>query len=120
MFHCRVYVDGGGWAERGGVQRVGSHGCFVPFILLYLIAIKCRSVRKKNIRAVEMQQDDSGSGSDYGHVDMVATKERINSIRPEVIKAEMMVKGKPIVFQLDSGGASVNILNEKHVMEKNT
>ena len=29
----------------------------------------------------------------------------------------MMVKGKPIVFQLDSG-ASVNILNEKHVMGK--
>ena len=29
----------------------------------------------------------------------------------------MMVKGKPIVFQLDSG-ASVNILNEKHTMGK--
>ena len=34
-----------------------------------------------------------------------------------MIKAEMMVKRKPIAFQLDSG-APVNILNEKHVMGK--
>ena len=62
-------------------------------------------------------ENDSSSGSDYGQVDSITIKEKVNAVSQEMIKAEMMVKGKPIDFQLDSG-ASVNILNEKHVMVK--
>ena len=43
-------------------------------------------------------------------------KDKVNAVRQEVIKAEMIVKGRPI-FQLDNG-ASGNLLNEKHVMGK--
>ena len=63
------------------------------------------------------RENNSSSGSDYGQVDSVTIKEKVNAVSQEMIKAEMMVKGKPIAFQLDSG-ASVNILNEKPVMGK--
>ena len=59
----------------------------------------------------------TSSGSDYGQVDSVTIKEKVNAVSQAMIKAEMMVNGKPIAFQLDSE-ASVNILNEKHVMGK--
>ena len=84
-------------------------------------AVKCKLSRKKRVQIVTTQQydreNDSSSGSDYGQVDSVTIKEKVNAVSQEMIKAEMMVKGKPIAFQLDSG-ASVNILNEKHVMGK--
>ena len=84
-------------------------------------AVKCKLSRKKRVQTVTTQQYDrennSSSGSDYGLVDSVTIKEKVNAVSQEMIKAEMMVKGKPIAFQLDSG-ASVNILNEKHVMGK--
>ena len=84
-------------------------------------AVKCKLSRKRRVQTVTTQQydreNDSSSGSDYGQVDSVTIKEKINAVSQETIKAEMMVKGKPIVFQLDSG-ASVNILNQKHVMGK--
>ena len=50
-------------------------------------------------------------------MDSVTIKEKVNAVSQEMMKAEMMMKGKPISFQLDSG-ASVNILNEKHVTGK--
>ena len=83
--------------------------------------MKCKLSRKKRVQTVTTQQYDrenhSSSGSDYGQVDSVTIKEKVHAVSQEMIKAEMMVKGKPITFQLDSG-ASVNILNEKHVMGK--
>ena len=84
-------------------------------------AVKCKLSRKKRVQTVTTQQYDrennSSSGSDYGQRDSITTKEKVNAVNQEMIKAEMMVKGKPITFQLDSG-ASVNILNEKHVIGK--
>ena len=41
----------------------------------------------------------------------------MNGVIQELIKAKMMMEGKPIVFQLDSG-TSINILNVKHVTLK--
>ena len=83
--------------------------------------MKCKLSRKKRVQTVTTQQydreNDSSSGSDYGQIDSVIIKEKVNAVSQEMIKAEMMMKGKPIAFQLDSE-ASVNILNEKHVMEK--
>ena len=85
--------------------------------------MKCKLSRKKTVQTVTTQQydreNDSSSGSDYGQIDSITIKEKVNAVSQEMIKAEMMVKGKPIAFQLDSG-ASINILNEKHVMRKNT
>ena len=84
-------------------------------------AVKCKLSRKKRVQTVTTQQydreNDSSSGSDYGQIDSITIKEKVNAVSPEMIKTEIMVKGKPIAFQLDSG-ASVNILNEKHVMGK--
>ena len=83
-------------------------------------AVKCKLSRKKNVQTFTTQpydHENDRSGSDYGQVDNIKIKEKVNAISQEMIKAEMMVKRKPIAFQLDSG-ASVNILNEKHVMGK--
>ena len=77
--------------------------------------------KKKRVQTVTTQQydreNDSSSGSDYEQVDSVTIKETVNAVSQVMIKAEKMVKGKPIAFQLDSG-ASVNVLNEKHVVGK--
>ena len=85
--------------------------------------MKCKLSRKKRVQTVTTQQydreNDSSSGSDYGQVDSITIKEKVNAVSQEMIKEKMMVKAKPIDFQLDSG-ASVNILNEKHVMGENT
>ena len=83
-------------------------------------AVKCKlSRKKKRVQTVTTQQydreNDSSSGSDYGQIDSITIKEKVNAVSQEMIKAEMIVKGKPIAFLLDSG-ASVNILNEKHVI----
>ena len=85
------------------------------------LAVKCKLSRKKRVQTVTTQQYDrengSRSASDYGQVDSVTIKEKVHAVSQEMIKAKMMVKGKPIAFQLGSG-ASVNILNEKHVIGK--
>ena len=63
-------------------------------------AVKCKLSSKKKVQTVETQQyggdNDSSSVSDYGHVDDVTIKEKVNVVRQEVIKAEMIVKGRPI------------------------
>ena len=78
--------------------------------------MKCKLSRKKRVQTVTTQQYDCENDSSSGS-DSVTIKEKVNAVSQEMIKAEMMVKRKPIAFQLDSG-ASVNILNEKHVMGK--
>lgn len=83
--------------------------------------MKRKSSRKKNFRAIKTHQcgsDSSSNISEYGHIDSIKIREKVNAVSQEIIKAEMIVKGKPIAFQLDSG-ASVNILNAKHLMGKN-
>ena len=72
--------------------------------------MKCKSSKKKHVRTVEAHQygRNNSSSSEYDLVGSVTTKERVNGVRQEIIKAKMMVERKLIAFQLDSG-ASVNI-----------
>ena len=80
-------------------------------------AEKCRA-SKRRINAV--QNDDGGvnetnnsSLSDYESVATIA----VNSVAEKSICAEMIVKGKPVIFQLDTG-AAVNLISTKYVQEK--
>ena len=83
--------------------------------------MKCKLSSKKKVQTVETPQydgdNDNSSDSDYEHVDGMTVKEKMNAVRQKMIKTQMIVKGRPIAFQLGSG-ASVNILNEKHVLGK--
>ena len=70
-------------------------------------AVKRKLSRKKRVQTVTTQQydreNDSSSGSDYGQIDSITIKEKVNAVSKEMIKAEIMMKVKPIAFQFDSG-----------------
>lgn len=82
-------------------------------------AVKCIASRRR-VQAVLMSQDrndELSSGSDYEIVDSVSSTgdiENVCGVANKLIKAEMLVDKKPVTFQLDSG-ASINLLNRKHI-----
>ena len=52
--------------------------------------MKCKLSRKKRVQTVTTQQydreNDSSSGSDYGQIDSVTIKEKVNAVSQEMIK----------------------------------
>ena len=82
-------------------------------------AAKCKA-SKRRVQAVAMGFDPTGeSDSDFETVDSVRMKDDMDQLvcgvgNKNLIKAEMLVAQKPVVFQLDSG-ASVNLISAKYV-----
>ena len=75
-------------------------------------AARCKA-SKKRVNMVRVEAE--GHDSEYEPVDTVMTREKVNSLSLKMIKAEMLVgENSFIEFQLDTG-ASLNLLNERHV-----
>ena len=78
-------------------------------------AAKCKaSKRRVNAIAMGLDPESSDSDCDFESVDSVSMMDVCSVRNNNLIKAEMLVKDKSVVFQLDSR-ASVNLINVKHV-----